>query len=135
MKTFAYKDLPEFVRRPLLEYHRSGGTDPREWRWSWRRIPLKDLAKELWRNSGGMREDFGSFQEYHEWYVKKMGIPVWARKEADSLWAILLDGPPGGPYEESVIEDGWHRFHYYLDRHGASFEAPVTWAVRRVEDE
>jgi hypothetical protein len=132
MSSYRYRNLPASVKKPLWEYYRSGGTDPREWEWAWRPIPLKFLEKELWKSHKDMREDFDSFEGYHRWYVETHGLPKWAEKDPGSVWAIMLDGPPGGPYAESVIEDGWHRFHYYLEKYGRDFEVPVVWPIKRV---
>ena len=49
--------------------------------------------------------EWDTFEEYHEWY--KEGDHT---DHGDSVFPIVLSGC------EEYIEDGWHRFHSYVDK-------------------
>lgn len=129
-----YDLLPENAKATLLEYF-EGNIPRRLKRWGYAEVPLGDIVKEMWRTSPAMRADFNSSLDYHRWYISEYGRPDWAKKDPDSVWAILLSGPVGGPYEPGdygkidVVEDGFHRLHYYWDRYGLRFMVPVVWAL------
>jgi len=130
-----YGKLPSPARSALWEYFRSGGTDPRRLQWGYAEVPLASVAQEMWRTSPDMRADFKSFEDYHRWFVRSHRKPDWTRTDPDSVLALILKGPVGGPYEEDdfgkiyVIEDGYHRFHWYWQRFGPSFRVPVVWVL------
>ena len=131
MHVFEYRDLPESARRTLWEYFRGGGTDPRVVQWGYAEPTLGEISREVWKKNRNMRADFRTFGAYHRWYIGKFVTPSWAKKSPTSVWAIILTGPLGGPYldGDDIIEDGWHRFHYYLNRYGTRARVPVVWPV------
>ena len=48
--------------------------------------------------------DFESFDHYHEWYTGK-GL-----SDYDTVFPVILSDC------DECIEDGWHRFHLYIDK-------------------
>ena len=50
-------------------------------------------------------EGFKKFEDYHAWYKKDCGIPKYSNK---NRWACIAES-------EDVLQDGWHRFHSYVD--------------------
>jgi len=51
--------------------------------------------------------DFDNFNEYHKWYREES-----KEDYGDSVFPIILS--PNNGFE--FIEDGWHRFHSYVDK-------------------
>jgi|TARA_R110000803_G_C11751731_1_gene292573 hypothetical protein len=64
----------------------------------------------------GIRDDyeefgFDNFNEYHKWYREE-------NKEdyGDSVFPIIISSDEGIDDRFEFIEDGWHRFHSYVDK-------------------
>lgn len=133
MKPLRFDDLPENAQAALDEFH-SGEIPPSSWRYGFARVPLRLLVGELVRLNIDVR-DYGGFDRYHREYKKwatasEEWPPQWTKHDPNSIWPIILQGPPGGPYFDwAVIEDGWHRFHWYIDKYGPQKLIPVVWPV------
>lgn len=57
------------------------------------------------------------FQKYHHWYQSKCRT---VRGSYDKLWPITLEAEyvESDEYDEyDVFQDGWHRFHTYVDKY------------------
>lgn len=67
-------------------------------------VPALELEKFLMRVEPLSR--FGSFSAYHEYYKKTASL-----KRYDRILPIVLDSVFG-----CVIEDGWKRFHSYVEQ-------------------
>lgn len=94
--------------------------------WTYDEIPLSRLVSEAMKDR--FAKHWGTFESFHEAFVRSEGVPLWARRNPNSKWAIVLTGPPGGPYRKKrVIADGWHRLNFYVDRYGADELIPVVW--------
>lgn len=126
-----YLDLPPEAREAIDAYF----TDwkPRG-HFGFARIPLRQLVREVMTKNSDIRFGYkGDFEAYHHWYINQAKRqegwpPKWAKKDPDSLWAIMLEAPPGSPDQGPfVIWDGWHRFHYYVDHYGPDKLIPVVW--------
>jgi hypothetical protein len=98
--------------------------------WQWAKLPLFKLTEEVWSDPV-LNEGHESFEAYHRWYKQPPWPPKWTRRNPDSIYPIIMTGPPGGPYdpEKGIIEDGWHRFHWYVDHWGPNKLIPVVWSV------
>ena len=71
-------------------------------------IPMAALQAEIVaRGLEGAPFPYADFAAYHEWYVKQGGIP----DHGDSHWPCVLS-----EYDDEVFEDGWHRFHSYVQK-------------------
>ncbi len=69
-------------------------------------IDIEELKCKIMENSP---VDFATFEEYHEWYVNPSRY-----EEPDcffEVFPIIVSDK-----EENYIEDGWHRFHHYIDK-------------------
>ena len=72
-------------------------------------IPSEVLAEKI-MNMEDIKKEFKSFMDYHKWY-KKGGIP---RHNNSNRWPCIIDSTTDPIYNE-VLEDGWHRFHRYIE--------------------
>ena len=134
-----FNNLPYDYKRGLMTYMVTG--EPVEWEgeWTWDRINwfnedevnyLINQYANVYGNKKflygimdvndiieGIRDDyeefgFDTFDEYHKWYRKKS-----KEDYGDSVFPIMLSSDedrmmPGFEF----IEDGWHRFHSYVDK-------------------
>jgi len=132
MRGVPYGKLPLEFRRAVKEFYTGYETDvPEMTRWKWTRIPLGELTEEVWSDPE-LKEGHRSFEAYHRWFIRSGGWPPkWTRRDPDSVYPVILTGPPGGPYdpEKGVIEDGWNRFHWYVDHWDPRKLIPVVWPV------
>lgn len=142
MRKYRFSELPASARRGIKSSPFINQEDLSRLRFGFEWVPLKALVEEVWSKfedeDGHLYDHFGTFEDYHEWYKETAASgeygwpPPWAAKNPDSLYAVILDGPPGGPYEgveTSVIKDGWHRFHWYVDQWGPLKLIPVVWSL------
>lgn len=60
-------------------------------------VPMDILTKEISDRLG-----FETFEEYHRFYNDK------ETNHGKSVYPVIIDSD-----NEELIEDGWHRFHYY----------------------
>ena len=134
-----FNNLPYDYKRGLMTYMVTG--EPVEWEgeWTWDRINwfnedevnyFINQYANVYGNKKflygimdvndiieGIRDDyeefgFDNFNEYHKWYRKKS-----KEDYGDSVFPIMLSSDedrmmPGFEF----IEDGWHRFHSYVDK-------------------
>jgi hypothetical protein len=145
MKTrFKFDELPRSAQDAIEASPFYEGADLNKIRSGFAMVPLRDLVEEVWDTfedeDGKLSDRYSSFADYHEWYEEVAADgeygwpPKWAKKKPNSIFAIILDGPLGGPYdaaETTVIVDGWHRFHWYIDQYGPNKLIPVIWSVLR----
>ena len=93
-------------------------------------VSLKWLASEAARIYGGSVKEFlRELVEHQESKDDYQWPPEWASYAPESMWPVFLSAPPGGPYPEVVIEDGLHRFRYYLERYQRGQQVPVVWVT------
>jgi len=55
--------------------------------------------------------DFDDFNKYHKWYRKQGKVD-----HGDSVFPIILSSDKSLEWDFEFIEDGWHRFHSYVDK-------------------
>ena len=130
-----FEDLPDLVAVGIREFYEGYDAEvPHDILWRWTRISIRKLVEEVWSDPE-LKEEDASFEAYHLFYKRNFGPwpPKWTKSDPDSIYSIILTGPPGGPYdpEKGTIEDGWHRFHWYVDHWGPNKLIPVAWAVGR----
>ena len=114
-KKFSVSALPVEIDEAINVYV---GEDCEDWRddiahvtvvW----VPLSKLIKSMWINRGIIDDDLTSFTMYHRWY---MSSAFWKGSSYDKLWPVFLSDNKNVCYD-SILEDGWHRFHTYVDRY------------------
>ena len=74
-------------------------------------IPTKELIEAIWKRDYGVKdwgEDRGTFEEYKEWYFG--GGSEASNHPRTHRWPSIL-----GSSDDCVLEDGWNRFHSYVD--------------------
>lgn len=54
-----------------------------------------------------LTDTYGSFEEYHKWYIGHCGEEKHTKKNP---WPCFLS-----EFDDEFFEDGWHRFHRYVD--------------------
>ena len=69
-------------------------------------IPMSVCKAEVMKRDKDMAEDHKDFETYHKWYKRDCGIP---RHKHTNPWPCILSG-----FNDEVFEDGWHRFHRYV---------------------
>lgn len=133
-KDILYSRLPEPFQSAVESYFAARGEDAAGSRWSWATIRLDVLLAKVWDHMTLMEAvpRGVSFGEYHEGYIEEAGRsedwpPEWAKRDPDSIWPIILEGSPRREFGATGIEDGWHRFHWYVDRWPGSKRIPVMW--------
>lgn len=124
--------LPPEIGRAVFEYT-SGGIYLNEeppFDWCWTHIPLDQLVRLVWTSSNSeaknLRKSWPSFAAYHRSYMRRPDGVEWSKRNPDSVWPVILTESPDHP--DSDIDDGWHRFHYYVDHWPARKPIPVVWA-------
>lgn len=132
MKGDTFDRLPPEIRKGIKVFYGSYDAEvPENILWQWTIMPLHALAEEVWKDPE-LNQAYPSFRSYHRWYTQDHSWPPkWTKRDPDSVYPIILTGPPEGPYdpEKGVIDDGWHRFHWYIDRWGPRKMIPVVWPV------
>jgi hypothetical protein len=81
-------------------------------------IPI-EMMKLIVMNDPDRRNDFDTFNEYHNYFKKVEPVPT---HPANRLWPII---PSGRGRERETILDGWHRFHAYVDANVKKI--PILW--------
>ena len=56
-------------------------------------------------------DDWDDFNKYHKWYIKQGKTD-----HGDSIFPIILSSDKEIEKGYEFIEDGWHRFHSYVDK-------------------
>lgn len=56
-------------------------------------------------------DDWDDFNKYHKWYRKQGKVD-----HGDSIFPIILSSDKAIEKGYEFIEDGWHRFHSYVDK-------------------
>jgi len=75
-------------------------------------VPTDVICKEVAKREDNENlNDFDSFEEYHQWYIKNMK-ETFPKHRKTNRWPCILSTR----YSDDVIEDGWHRFHCYIKR-------------------
>jgi hypothetical protein len=125
MTGLKWKDLPPAGRKAVQAYGLRGL--PRDLRWGYAEVPLWWIVHEVQRRRP---RQFPSDEEVVAALENCTPTYAWMKRTPDSIVAMILEGPPGGPYISSVvIEDGWHRFGWYLCRHSPDTMIPVIWGI------
>lgn len=70
-------------------------------------LPVSLLKKNI-MNETDVSESFEDFKDYHNWYLSGFNNPNHTKK---NRWPCILSGGKEG-YD--ILEDGWHRFHRYV---------------------
>lgn len=99
-----WKDLPPAGRKAVRAYGLRGL--PQNLRWGYVEVPLWWVVNEILERKSCPRK-FRSIDEVVAVFQNCDPAYRWMQKHPDSIWAIILDGPLGGPYVAGqVIEDG-----------------------------
>lgn len=103
-------DQPSTLDRDIVEvlpwYRRQYGSD----RFGYVELPTKEVVSAIWDVHEDLREEYGSIQEWVEWYRSHGDVPD---HPENSRWPVILSS-----IEDEFLQDGWHRFSDYL-RKGA----------------
>jgi hypothetical protein len=73
-------------------------------------VPADVLVEKIMKLEH-IQKDFKSFMDYHKWYKKNCTIP---RHKNSNRWPCIMDSTTD-PIYNGVLEDGWHRFHRYIE--------------------
>lgn len=130
----SFKKLPDEVRQHLetRAAELSVGRTPQRYGLVW--MPLRELIGLVKRQLvayplllEGKR--VADFEEYHRWY-QETGNRFAPRSSYDELWPITLEAEyvESEEYDEyDVFQDGWHRFHAYVDRYHGNKLIPCLY--------
>ena len=89
-------------------------------RWGVVEIPTDVMKQEMVARSKSRKgyedwtKEHPTFDAYHEWYMKFGGWFDHTKHISRSRsyrWPCIMSG-----YNHEVLEDGWHRFHSYIER-------------------
>jgi len=72
-------------------------------------MDVKDIIEGIRKDYENL--DFDDFNKYHKWYRKQGKVD-----HGDSVFPIILSSDKGVDDRFEFIEDGWHRFHSYVDK-------------------
>ena len=99
-----YSDLNEEYQIAIKIYFKELGcfVSPKSVKVDLYLVPISVLGQSILEHDN----QYKSFTEYHEDFKHKNVI-----KEYKGIWPIILDD-----LFDCVIADGWHRFHYYVDK-------------------
>lgn len=70
-------------------------------------LPMKELTDHIMKTNIEIGDDFDSFEDYHQWYMRGDGVD----KRDNHKWAVALSGTKG-----ESLDDGWHRLHSYYSQ-------------------
>ena len=70
---------------------------------------INDIIEGIRNDYEGL--DFDDFNKYHKWYRKQGKVD-----HGDSLFPIILSSDKSLLNGYEFIEDGWNRFHSYVDK-------------------
>jgi len=79
-----------------------------DWEFGIVEIPTVVLVKEVMTRNQDMQDWGGDWEGYHGWY-KSEGYKHTAT--GSKPWPVIL-----GSFPDEVLEDGWNRFHQYVER-------------------
>jgi len=71
-------------------------------------ISMREAQRRAFRGvqAGTGPRPFKGFDDYHRWYMREgRPIPTYA-----SRWPVIES-----PFADEWLEDGWHRFHSYVE--------------------
>ena len=72
-------------------------------------MDINDIIEGIRDDYEGL--DFDDFNKYHKWYRKQGKVD-----HGDSVFPIILSSDESIENGFEFIEDGWHRFHSYVDK-------------------
>ncbi len=72
---------------------------------------VNDIIEGVMKYGDISRQGWDNFNHYHKWYIKAGSID-----HGDSVFPIILSSDEGIDDRFEFIEDGWHRFHSYVDK-------------------
>lgn len=106
-KVIKYKDLPQCSKNSIDVYYREEyeiDIDADDL-FMYAEIPMIELIKAI-DVPIDLRKSIKTFDEYHKWYIDGGDIP-----SHEGIWALVF-----ADEEDDIIEDGWHRFHSYVEK-------------------
>lgn len=104
-----FEQLPVGARKAVEQYMNEGEPDS-DWkkirRFGYVVVPIREFTVFLMQYHTALHADHGmNFEGYHEWYIDD-GMPT---HSARNRWYSILNLK----WADTVLEDGWHRFHRY----------------------
>ena len=72
-------------------------------------MDVNDIIEGIRKDYEGL--DFDDFNKYHRWFRKQGKVD-----HGDSVFPIILSSDKSLEWDFEFIEDGWHRFHSYVDK-------------------
>lgn len=108
-----YDDLPEGAQKALLvttDTHTPEEVEAgaRQGEYQIEHVPTDEVKRRVMQHSPYLREEHGSFENYHRWYLTGGDVP----DHGASRWPVIeadADDEDGG-----YLYDGWHRLHSYV---------------------
>lgn len=74
-------------------------------------VPMKELkdtvAENFKADSDTKVMGWADFDAYHKWYMGDSQV----EDHGKSVWPVILNC-----FDDELFQDGWHRFHTYVDR-------------------
>ena len=134
-RIFEYRDLPLEAQVAIHHYMAADGcfwnTDSTEasvelygnMKFGFVMVPMHVLQEEVMK-SEFMHEDFPGitgFDEYHQWFMHCGGMEG---RGGRGVWPVILSSTT-----DEALQDGWHRFHQYVER-GLDV-VPAVYYVRK----
>lgn len=110
MTFVAYDQLSPDAHRALGAYWRDvpRRMDVSRMTFEERAVPVAEAKRLVMRDPGiDPPEENGSFAAYHRWYMRFADI-----RQHTARWPVILNTDPSDP---AWIDDGWHRFHWYVE--------------------
>lgn len=128
-RTVEFRRLPTSARAHLRKRRTevSDGSAPPHGvtdRYGFVKVPLRELIElvAISQLDYGETDTASAFKEYHEWFI---GAEFYDVSLYSELWPITLNIIDERGREP--IQDGWHRFHAYVDRYRGNKLIPCLY--------
>jgi hypothetical protein len=103
-KVMPFGDLPKEAQLSILEYTQARSPEMvKAAQYGLVNIPMEALTDHIMAHNDELKDDFDSFEQYHEWYMTKNKI-----RQHSQVRPVALS-----PYDDETLQDGWHRLHTY----------------------
>jgi len=105
-QVMGFSQLPKPAQQSILEYMRGGGSSSKEVtgrEYGLVNVPMEALVNSIMTNNDEIRDNFENFDQYHEWYMNNTDVKLHKNARPVTL----------SPYDDEVLQDGWHRLNAY----------------------